>query len=236
MSADFKMTKGDMDFYLNELAKLLKKTYGKNFKAEIIVVGGGAIMASYSFRQMTADIDAIIQAKVQIKDEIYKVADKFNLHSDWLNSDFMRNDSYSAKLSQVSKFYKSFCNGILTVRVMYAEYLIAMKMKSFRPYKKDLSDVVGIIGEHIKLGSPINSIEIVKAYKTLYDEELSTAAKEFLDRVYATKAIDQLYSDVCVYELNNKKSLVRFVEEYPKAPIEDNLGEIMKLLQNQERQ
>lgn len=236
MSADFKMTKGDMDFYLNELAKLLKKTYGKNFEAEIIVVGGGAIMASYSFRQMTADIDAIIQAKAQIKDEIYKVADKFNLPSDWLNSDFMRTDSYSAKLSQVSKFYKSFCNGILTVRVMDAEYLIAMKMKSFRPYKKDLSDVVGIIGEHIKLGSPINSIEIVKAYKTLYDLELSTAAKEFLDRVYATKAIDQLYSDVCVYELNNKKSLVRFVEEYPKAPIEDNLGEIMKLLQNQERQ
>ena len=90
MSADFKMTKGDMDFYLNELAKILKKTYGKKFEAEIIVVGGGAIMAGYSFRQMTADIDAVIKANAQIKDEIYKVADKFNLPSDWLNSDFMQ--------------------------------------------------------------------------------------------------------------------------------------------------
>ena len=176
MSANFKLSKKDMEFYLNELAKMLKKTYGKYFEAEIIIVGGGAIMSNYSFRQMTADIDAIIRANAQIKDVIYKIADKYNLPSDWLNSDFVKTSSYSPKLAQVSQYYRSFCNGSLTVRVVDAEYLIAMKMRSFRPYKKDLSDAVGIIGEHIQKGSPIKISNVLDAYNMLYSEELPVPA------------------------------------------------------------
>ena len=234
MSVDFKMSRNDMNFYLNELAKMLKKSDGKSFEAEIIIVGGGAIMSNYSFRQMTADIDAIIRANARIKDVIYKIADMYELPSDWLNSDFMRTNSYSPKLAQVSKYYRSFCNGILTVRVIDAEYLIAMKLRSFRPYKKDLQEAVGIIGEHIKKDSPIDKQSIIVAYKELYNEDISADASDFLEKVFSSKSIEQLYSEINDYETSNKEHLVKFEENYPNVLNEDNLDEIIDLLQKKE--
>lgn len=54
----------------------------------------------------------------------------------------MKTASYTPKLRYYSKYYKTFSN-VLTVRTVTAEYLVAMKLKSGRKYKNDLSDVVG---------------------------------------------------------------------------------------------
>lgn len=64
MSAENTITK-DMHFYLKELAKEFRKHNGKKTPAEIILVGGAAVLANYGFREMTTDIDALIVASSQ---------------------------------------------------------------------------------------------------------------------------------------------------------------------------
>lgn len=233
MSVNYSINKSDFDFYLNELAKETKKIYGRNFRAEIIVVGGGAILTNYSFREMTADIDAIIRANARIKDAIYKIADKYDLPNDWLNSDFMSTDSYSPKLIEVSKYYKSFCNGTLSVRTVDAEYLIAMKLRSFRPYKKDLSDAVGLIMEHKNTGYPLTEKIITSAYEKLYNCAIPDKVSEFLKDVLATEELETLYYKVVTQEESNKERLVAFEEKYPKALNENNLEEVLAKLQSE---
>lgn len=60
LSKDTKhFTKDNLDMYLKELAKEFRKFNGKTMPAEIILVGGAAVLANYGFRNITTDIDAI---------------------------------------------------------------------------------------------------------------------------------------------------------------------------------
>ena len=61
-------TKENLDLYLKELAKAFRKRNGKSMPAEIVLVGGAAILTNYGFRNMTTDIDAVIHAASTIKD------------------------------------------------------------------------------------------------------------------------------------------------------------------------
>ena len=145
--------KNNLDTYLKELAKLFRKQNGKDATAEIVLVGGAAILVNYSFRDMTTDIDAVIHASSSMKDAIRQIGDQYNLPRGWLKTDFMRTASYTSKLNEFSQYYKTF-SSVLQVRIISAEYLIAMKLKSGRKYKNDLSDIVGILAEHEKEVSP----------------------------------------------------------------------------------
>ena len=158
-------TKENLDTYLKELAKEFRRLNGKRVPAEIVLVGGAAILTNYGFRDMTTDIDAIIHATSSMKDAINHVGDKFDLPNGWLNADFMHTGSYSPKLDEFSVYYKSFY-GVLSVRTIEAEYLIAMKLRSGRKYKNDLSDVIGILAEHKKKGEPITFEKIDAAVVT----------------------------------------------------------------------
>ena len=51
-------TKENLNTYLKELGKEYKKINEKSMPAEIILIGGAAILASYGFREMTTDVDA----------------------------------------------------------------------------------------------------------------------------------------------------------------------------------
>ena len=156
MSSDITnaFNKNNLETYLKELAKLFRKQNGKGATAEIVLVGGAAILVNYGFRDMTTDIDAVIHASSSMKDAINQIGDQYNLPNGWLNADFVRTTSYTSKLDEFSKHYKTF-SGVLQVRSISAEYLIAMKLKSGRKYKNDLSDIVGILAEHEKRGQPI---------------------------------------------------------------------------------
>ena len=145
-------TKENLDTYLRELAKEYRKRNGRAMPAEIVLIGGAAILVNYDFREMTTDVDAVIHAASTMKDAINYVGDKFGLPNEWLNADFMRTASYTPKLNQYSSYYKTFSN-VLAIRTVTAEYLIAMKLRSVRKYKHDLSDVLGILAEHEKITS-----------------------------------------------------------------------------------
>ena len=106
MSSNVPFTSENLDIYLKALAKEYKKLSGKGMPAEIILIGGAAILANYGFRESTYDMDALIQASSAMDDAIKHVGDAYSLPNGWLNTDFMKTKSYTPKLRQYSVHYR----------------------------------------------------------------------------------------------------------------------------------
>ena len=199
--------------------------------AEIILIGGAAILANYGFREMTTDVDAVIHAVSSMKEAVNHVGDKYNLPNGWLNADFMKTDSYSSKLDQYSVYYREFSN-VLTVRTVSAEYLIAMKLCSGRKYKKDLSDVIGILAEHEKRGKPITMDRIDKAVTDLYGswEKISEDSKNFIHEAMKKGDFEKAYAEISAEETKAKGLLINFEQDYPGVTNTANVNDILKNL------
>lgn len=224
-------TKENIDTYLKELAKEFRRLNGKSMPAEIVLVGGASILTNYGFRDMTTDIDAVIHATSSMKDAINHVGDKFDLPRGWLNADFMHTSAYSPKLDEFSVYYKSFY-GVLSVRTIAAEYLIAMKLRSGRKYKNDLSDVIGILAEHEKKGAPIFFEKIEAAVQNLYGgwDSFSEDSKIFIENALRNGDFENVYASVKNDEIESKDILVGFEKDYPKVAKESNINDILKIL------
>lgn len=54
---------------------------------------------------------------------------------------------------------------MLNIRTISAEYPVAMKLMSGRRYKKDLSDIIGILSEQERMGKPLSYQQIDCAVK-----------------------------------------------------------------------
>ena len=224
-------TKENLDTYLKELAKEFRRLNGKSMPAEIVLVGGAAILTNYGFRDMTTDIDAVIHAASSMKDAINMVGDKFDLPNGWLNADFMHTGSYSPKLDEFSVYYKSFY-GVLSVRTIAAEYLIAMKLRSGRKYKNDLSDVIGILAEHEKRGTPITLEKVDKAVTNLYGGWITFPddSKSFIENSIKNGNFENVYTSVRNDEIESRDILIGFEKDYPKVAKESNINDILKIL------
>ncbi len=222
-------TKENLDSYLKELAKEFRKINGNKMPAEIILIGGASVLINYGFREMTYDMDAIIQASSSMKDAINSVGDRMGLPNGWLNADFMKTTSYTPKLIQYSKYYKTFSN-VLRIRTVSAEYLVVMKLMVGRQYKNDLSDVVGILLEQEKSQQQICLEDIKKAAEKLYGgyDKLSEESRTFIETVYQNPDLTQLYAKVREDEKTNKDILIEFEDNYPDVLNGDNLTDILK--------
>lgn len=224
-----------LETYLNELGKEFRKLNGSVTPAEIILIGGAANLANYGFRDMTTDINAIIRASSPMKDAINRVGDRFNLPNGWLNAEIMHTGSYSPKLIEVSKYYRTFSH-VLEVRTVSAEYLVAMKLRSGRKYKYDMSDVVGILEEHEKRGTALTFEAIDNAVEKLYGgwEDIPKDSRNFLESVMRGGNYSELYASVKTEEGRLKDILIRFENENPNVLKEDNLGSILETLKKKQ--
>lgn len=228
--------KNNLDNILKELAKEYKKLGGKNMPAEIILVGGAAVIENYGFRDMTTDIDAVIFASSAMKDAVNRLGDRLGLINGWLNEDFKKTESYSENLREVSVFYKSF-SGVLNVRTVAAEYLVAMKLKAGRKYKNDLSDVVGILLEHKRKGKEITEEQIDSAITKLYGS-WNTVPKDsvaFIKDLLRSGDYEAVYNEIREGEKKAKEILIQFEEEYPKAINTENVDNLLKMLKEKKR-
>ena len=231
-------TKENLDLYLKELAKEFKRLNGKKIPAEIILIGGAAILANYNFRESTSDMDAIIYASSAMKQAIHFVADKYQLPNDWLNSDFVKTKSFSPKLINVSKYYRTFSN-IVSIRTISAEYLIAMKLKSARKYKNDLSDIVGILKEHKEKNQPIPFESINRAIIELYGSwsAINDDAVAFIKELTKENInYDEYYLEKKKDENENQIILSEFENKYPKVLRNDNLDNILQIIKNKKEE
>lgn len=197
------LTKEQIDLYLKKFAKEQRKIT-KNVDIDIVIIGGGAIVLNYNFRGMTQDLDIIKPNKLlNIKDAVNKVADEFDLPSNWMNDDFITTKSYSPNLRNYATYYRTFSNYIHFYTIK-DEYLIAMKLVSDRNYKFDMSDIVGIIKEN----ENISYENIKQAILNLYGK-LDIVNKETLQLVETLmnmprENLPTIYENVIKEEEKNK--------------------------------
>ena len=231
MLSDKPFTKENLNRYLKELAKEFRKKNGKTIPAEIILICGASVIINYGFREMTYDMDAIINASSAMKDAISVVGDKYDLPNGWINDDFKKTESFSPKIIQYARYYKTFSN-ILTVRTITGEYLVAMKLKSGRRYKFDRSDVIGVLLEQEKEGDALTLERIRKATAELYGsyEALSEEIRVFIEGVIKDGDYGKLYSLTRKYEAENRENLLEYQEEKPDAINKSNVNEIIEAL------
>lgn len=219
-------TKENIDDLLFQLAKEYKKLNRRNTAAEIIVVGGAAIVSKYGFRPSTTDIDTIIFASSSMKDAINNVGDRNSLPSGWINEDFRKTCSYSEKIRQFSRHYKTFAN-ILEVRMLPSEYDVAMKLASLRPYKYDMSDVVGIINSE-----KMSRENIEEAVENLYGGFANLShpeeARKLLDSIFSTENLSELYESTRLSEYDNHVILKDIDDNYPDFLSQGNLTSVLE--------
>ena len=229
MSVDKPFTKEKLDFCLKELAKEFRKKNGTGVPAEIILIGGASILINYGFREMTYDMDAIIKSSSVMKDTINTVGDRLGLPVGWINTDFVNTVSYTPKLIEHSKYYKTFSN-VLQIRTVSSEYLVAMKLMAGRQYKNDLSDIVGILIEHEDKGCPLTLEKIKSAIVDLYDsyERIPENSRKFIEALYMKENLKALFDQCKAIELENRDILLDFQDEYPGVLNGDNLANILK--------
>lgn len=229
MSVEKGFTKENLDYYLKELAKEFRKRNGKNMPAEIVLVGGAAILANYGFREMTYDIDAVITASSAMKGAVNAVGDRLGLPNGWLNADFKNTSSYSPKLSRYSKYYHTYSN-VLNIRTISAEYLVAMKLMSGRRYKKDLSDIIGILGEQERMGESLSYQQIDCAVKNLYGgwDNISEYAIQVLKAALDSENLKELFMEQEHEEALSKQAVLQ-VQKYEGEKVkESNVDEIIQ--------
>ncbi|MBE7067191.1 MAG: hypothetical protein E7385_06535 [Ruminococcaceae bacterium] len=228
MSAEAPITKENLDTYLKELAKQFRKLNGKSIPAEITLIGGASILINYGFRDSTYDVDALIHASSAMKDAINYVTDSLGLPNGWLNEDFKNTKSYTPRLVNHSKYYRTFSN-VLTVRTITGEYLIAMKLMAYRQYKHDVSDIVGILREQRNSGEPMTFEQINKAVTDLYDswDNLPQNAQGMIQSILSNDDIDALYEAYAKEEASAKDALITFEDQYPDVLTENNLADVL---------
>jgi predicted nucleotidyltransferase len=228
-------TKENLDIYLKELGKEFRKRNGKEAFAEVVLVGGAAVLANYGFRYSTGDVDALVQTTSTLEDAITCVGDKFALPKDWLNDDFIRTKSYSEKLREISTYYRTFSN-VLEVRCVKAEYLVAMKLRSGRKYKIDFSDVIGILAEEEKRNCPLSWEQIDGAVKKLYDnwDGMPKDSKQFIKDVLYSKNYTKAFEDIVASEEQTKNILLVYDQSHPNVIKEENVDEIVAFMKAKE--
>lgn len=224
------ITRLNIDEYLKKLAKRFRKLNGTKMSAEIVIIGGAAVLLNYDFRQKSQDIDAIIQASSAMGEAINQIREEEGLPNDWINSDFRKTNSYSTNLRLYSKYYKTFSN-IVEVRIISGEYLIAMKLMAGRQYKHDLSDVIGIIAGEKEKGNNITLEKIKLAVKNLYDdyEKIPETSRVFIENILnrIDSGDETVYDEFVNREKKNKETLLDFERKYPNVPTGDNLADVL---------
>ncbi len=232
MSTNTFFTKENLDQCLSKLAKEYRKRNGTKIRAEIILIGGAAVLSNYGFGDMTYSIDTIIRASASMKDAINAVGDELGLPTGWINSDFTKTRSYSPKLVQYSKYYKRF-GYVLDVRTITGEYLVAMKLMSGRKYKNDLSDIIGILYEEQEKENPLTIEQIQTAVINLYGSwnSLPQDSIAFISEIMNKHDLKTLHEFYRANELSTKESLIEFETTYPNVVNTDNVNDIIKQLQ-----
>jgi hypothetical protein len=164
-----------------------------------------------------------------MKEAVNTVGDRLGLPNGWLNADFKNTSSYSPKLSQYSKYYRTYSN-VLNIRTISAEYLVAMKLMSGRRYKKDLSDIIGILSEQERRGEPLNNQQIDCAVKNLYGgwDNISEYAIQVLKAALNSENLKKLFMEQ-EREEELSKQVVLQVQKYEGEKVkESNVDEIIQ--------
>ena len=132
-------------------------------------------------------------------------------------------------LIEHSTYYRTYSR-VLEIRTISAEYLIAMKLVSGRRYKKDLSDIVGILYEQKRNGRPITYEKVERAVLDLYGgwDKVDEYARKVLMKALESSDLESLFVTQARNEEESKNAILEIEEKYPGAVREDNVNEVIK--------
>ena len=121
------------------------------------------------------------------------------------------------------------------IRTISAEYLIAMKLRSGRQYKNDLSDVLGILAEHEKRGEAITMEQIRRAVEELYGswDSIPEHSREYIRDIMRGGRFSEKYDVIRKNEQQTRQTLIRFEENYPGVANNENVKDIADGLQKE---
>jgi hypothetical protein len=201
---------------LKELANEYRKRTRRHGKAELILIGGSSVLAAYSFRNSTSDVDALISGDSELLEAAHAVAFSHDLAPEWLNDDFKKTDSFTPNIIQYSQYLRTFANCV-QIRSVTAGYLVAMKLRSFRTYKHDLSDVIGVVAEERKRGNFLTLDMVQKCTKDLYGPraQLSPEAASFLTNLLAIEDLHPYFETIVSEEKDAHQKLVELSRSEP---------------------
>ena len=120
----------------------------------------------------------------------------------------------------------------MTIRTVTSEYLVAMKLRSGRQYKFDISDIIGILWEQEKKGDPLSLERIKTAVEDLYGsyDVLSEDMKQFVEKAIIDGKYEETFSRVRRAEAENKENLLEYQEQKPGTINGDNINDIIAAL------
>lgn len=120
-----------------------------------------------------------------------------------------------------------------TIRTVSAEHLIAMKLRSGRQYKSDLSDVLGILAEHQRQGAALSMERKQKAAVDLYGDfaALPVSSRHFITNAMENGDFEGLYARIVRGEQETKALLLDFERSYPQAIQAEGADAIAEKLQ-----
>lgn len=107
-----------------------------------------------------------------------------------------------------------------------------MKLRSGRKYKNDLSDVIGILAEHEKCGTPITLEKIDFAVSDHYNgwEGFPEDSKPFIENAFKNGDLENIYTSVKKDEIESEDILIGFDKDYPNVAKEYNINDVLKIL------
>ncbi len=119
---------------------------------------------------------------------------------------------------------------MLNIRTISAEYLVAMKLMSGRRYKKDLSDIIGILGEQERMGEPLSYQQIDCAVKNLYGgwDNISEYAIQVLKAALDSENLKELFMEQEREEALSKQAVLQVQKYVGEKVKESNVDEIIQ--------
>jgi hypothetical protein len=118
-----------------------------------------------------------------------------------------------------------------------------MKLVSGRQYKKDLSDIAGIVYEQQMAGNPLSYEMIDRAVCNLYGnwDNIEDYARDLLDKILACDDLQALFIELSEDEKAAKEALSEMIKKYPTVVKQDNVNDVItatlkKMRQKQERE
>ena len=112
-----------------------------------------------------------------------------------------------------------------------------MKLRLGRKYKNDLSNVISILAERQKRGTPITLDKINTAVNILYGgwDDFPKDSKPFIEDALKAADLEVVYTSIKNDETESKNILVGFEKEYPMVAKESNIEDILKSLKEKQK-
>ncbi len=168
MTLENKFSVDDLRMILSAVAEEYDKRKGEPLI--VVIIGGSAAVFQFDFYTTTRDIDYLLEKPSPLFLECVKsVGERLNLQGRWMHEQSVTREKYAVGLKKV--FFSGSTplpikSERVSFRVQGRDWYLALKIASFRRYRHDATDILGLLIEEKSQGRKITGADI----KNFYDK------------------------------------------------------------------